>query len=216
MQEVSIMQKSLAAYEALTDEELQLRCSEGDGQAEEILAERYSIVVRSCVRPFFLAGGDSEDLTQEGMLGLLSAIRTYAADRGTSFRTYAELCVRRRVLSAIRTASRQKHTPLNEGISLEAVEEGESEAARAYPIADFRRLPEEQVLAKESVSDFINTYAQCLSPLEQRILPLFLDGLSYQSISEQTGKNPKSVDNAVQRIRRKLARQITSGDFSES
>ena len=216
MQKESIMQKSLDAYEALSDEELQRRCSEGSGQAEEMLAERYSIVVRACVRPFFLAGGDSEDLTQEGMLGLLSAIRTYDAERGTSFRTYAELCVRRRVLSAIKSASRQKHTPLNEGISLEAVEEGESEAARAYPIADFRRLPEEQVLAKESVTEFINTFAQCLSPLEQRILPLFLDGLSYQSISEQTGKNPKSVDNAVQRIRRKLARQITSGDFSES
>ena len=216
MQKVSIMQKGLVVYETLSDEELQRLCADGDDRAAEALAERYNIVVRACVRPFFLAGGDSEDLTQEGMLGLLSAVRTYDSARQASFRTYAELCIRRRILSAIKSASRQKHSPLNEGISLEAVEDEESENGRAFPVADFRRLPEEQVLARESITEFINTFARCLSPLEQRILPLFLEGLSYQDIAEQTGKNVKSVDNTVQRIRRKLARQVTSGDFSES
>ena len=105
------MQKGLVVYETLSDEELQRLCADGDDRAAEALAERYNIVVRACVRAFFLAGGDSEDLTQEGMLGLLSAVRTYDSARQASFRTYAELCIRRRILSAIKSASRQKHSP---------------------------------------------------------------------------------------------------------
>ena len=202
-------------YVSFSDEELQRLASGGDPQAEDLLAGRYVRLVRVCARPFFLAGGDSEDLTQEGMFGLLSAIRNYQADSGASFKTYAELCIRRRILSAIKSASRLKHTPLNDGVSLEDALASESQPGRTAAVV-FQRSPEDVVLARESADEFFQTFSRCLSPLENRILTLFLDGQSYRSIALATGKDEKSVDNAVQRIRRKLARQLTSGDFSES
>ena len=220
----------------LRDEELQKLCHDGDSEAENVLTERYGYLVRACARPYFLAGGESEDLTQEGMMGLISAIRTYDASQNTAFRTYAEVCIRRRIYSAIRSASRSKHIPLNDGVSYqdyvsypenvgymadgsdETAEDGnsESKAGRATFVSQPRRMPEEQLLARESMTDFFHTFARYLSPMEQQILPLFLEGMSYRDIAEHCGRNVKSVDNAVQRIRRKLARQINPGDFSES
>lgn len=200
-------------YSSLTDFELQALASGGDADAEEQLALRYSRLVRMCARPFFLAGGDSEDLTQEGMFGLLSAIRRFDADSGANFRTFAEHCIRNRIRSAVRSAARQKHQPLNDGVSLEYIlsEESQTQSAHFEP---FSRSPEEQVLARESEKEFYSTFSRCLSPLETQILRLYLDGLSYREISEQTGRAEKSVDNAVQRIRRKLARLPNLGDFS--
>ncbi len=201
---------------SFSDEQLQRLASEGDSRAEDCLAGRYSRLVRICARPFFLAGGDSEDLTQEGMLGLLSAIREYDAALHTSFKTYAEVCIRRRILSAIKSATRLKHIPLNEGVSLEDIFSEESQASAPRSALDFRRAPEDQVLARESADEFFHTFSRCLSPFEQQILRLYLDGLSYHGIAEACGREEKAVDNAVQRIRRKLARQSISGDFSES
>jgi len=201
----------------LSDEQLQRLAAGGDRLAEDALAERYSRLVRICARPYFLAGGDSEDLTQEGMLGLLSAIREYDGARGdAAFKTYAELCIRRRLLSAIRSASRQKHIPLNEGISFEDAYSDESQFSPAWSPQVFHRVPEEQVLARESADEFFHTYSRCLSKFENRILRLYLDGLSYRAIAEELSRPVKSVDNAVQRIRRKLAQQSDLGEISES
>jgi len=203
-------------YSTLTDSVLQRLASEGNGQAEEQLAMRYSRLVRICARPYFLAGGDSEDLTQEGMLGLLSAIRQFDDSSGASFKTFAEHCIRNRLISAVKSASRQKHTPLNDCVSLEYILSDEAQThAAAFP-ESFRRTPEEKVLARESEREFYSTFSRCLSEFESQILSLYLEGLSYREIAERTGRTEKSVDNAVQRIRRKLARDPNLGDFSRS
>jgi RNA polymerase sporulation-specific sigma factor len=189
----------------------------GDRQAEEELVGRYSRLVRRCARPLFLAGGDSEDLIQEGMIGLLSAIRQYRpGHERASFRTYAEVCIRRRMLSAVKSASRLKHLPLNDGLSLDYILSEESQTQSAANTDAFRRTPEEQVLARESKIELYNAFAQQLSRLEKQVLTLYLDGLSYDEIASRTGRDEKSVDNAVQRIRRKLARNPNLGAISKS
>ncbi len=189
--------------------------SQGDREAEEQLAVRYGRLVRVCARPFFLAGGDSEDLTQEGMFGLLQAIREYDPETQVPFRSFAETCIRNRLLSAIRSATRQKHLPLNSGVSLEEILSEEASPALPSEKA-FRRDPEETVLARESADELFQTFDRYLSGYERRILSLFLEGASYREMALATGRPEKSVDNAVQRIRRKLARYPNLGDSSES
>lgn len=201
-------------YKELSDIELQALAVGGDSSAENELAIRYLRLVRICSRPYFLAGGDSEDLIQEGMMGLLSAVREFDPNAGTSFKTYAELCVKRRLVSAVRNASRLKHTFLNDGVSLDEILSDESQTLAAFSVESFSRIPEEQVLARESKNDFLTTYSRLLSRFEIQVLDLYLDGLSYSEIAEICGKPQKSVDNAVQRIRQKLARHLNLGDFS--
>ena len=201
-------------YAHLTDAELHALVLAGDAWAENELVLRYSRLVRVCARPFFLVGGDSEDLTQEGMMGLLSAIREYRPGADTAFKTYAELCIRRRLISAVRSASRLKHAPLNEGVSLEEILSEETQSRSVFAGEQLRRNPEEQVLARESKNDYLSLFSRYLSKLEIDILTLYLDGLSYAEIAQTSGKTPKSVDNAVQRIRKKLAQYLTPGDFS--
>jgi len=204
-------------YSSHPDGKLLEMSASGDREAEEQLTLRYTRHVRACIRPFFLAGGDSEDLIQEGMLGLLYAIREYNGDKNTSFRTFAERCIRSRVISAVRSASRLKHTPLNNGISLELIQSDETSAQAI--LSAYQYTPEEQVLARESADEFFITFDRCLSKLERRILHYYLDGLSYLEISERLDRpgkitNYKTIDNAVQRIRRKLAKFLESGDNS--
>lgn len=199
-------------FVTISDEQLQSLAASRQSGAEEALAERYIRLVRVCARPYFLIGGDSEDLIQEGMLGLLSAIREYDPQKGASFKTYAEICIHNRIQSAIRSAGRKKHAPLNDGIPLDDVLSDESKSQGAQY---FQRSPEEQVLARETEKEFSSIYSRCLSKFEAGILDLYLDGLSYQEIAVSTGRNIKSVDNAIQRIRRKLAK-LPSGDNSES
>ncbi len=201
-------------YIELTDTELQRLAVKGDSTAENELAIRYLRLVRICSRPYFLAGGDSEDLIQEGMMGLLSAIREYNSDIGSSFKNYVELCVKRRLLSAVKSASRLKHAFLNDGVSLEEILSEESRNLSACGIEAFSRSPEEQVLARESKNDFISTFSRYLSRFEIKVLELYLDGLSYSEIADSCAKTQKSVDNAVQRIRNKLARYLNLGDLS--
>lgn len=204
-------------YTNYTDSELRQLAVAGDTSAEEELIERYAKLVRICARPYFLAGGDSEDLTQEGMLGLLSAIRNYDESGGASFRTFAEICIRNRVLEAVKAASRKKHEPLNDGVSLEyIILSEESRLGPASQQAIFRRAPEEQVLARESEKEFYSTFSRCLSVFETKVLFHYLEGEPYRRIAEAVGSSEKSVDNAVQRIRRKLARQPFPGDISRS
>ena len=201
-------------YSDVTDSELLSRIRSGDERAQDALILRYGRVVRACTRPYFLAGGDSEDLVQEGMIGLLSAMREYDAAAGTPFRTYAALCIRRRVISAARSASRRKHSPLNDGVSLEEILSDENQRGFLLQGQPYVRSPEEQILARERECHFLSAYAGCLSAFETQILKHFLDGLSYEEIAAECGRSAKSVDNAVQRIRKKLARRMDHGDFS--
>ena len=200
----------------MSDRDLQrLSVTEGDRTAEEILASRYMQLVRACARPLFLAGGDSEDLSQEGMFGLLSAIREYDPEQGVSFRSFAEHCIRMRLYSAVKSASRMKHQPLNDSMPLEQLSDDPSSQLSAAPEM-FRRSPEDLVLARESKEELKDLFARCLSKMEKQVLDLFLDGLSYRDIAKILNKDEKSVDNAVQRIRRKLARSLNPGDISVS
>ena len=180
--------------------------------AEEELVRRYSGLVRSCARPLFLVGGDGEDLIQEGMLGLLQAIREYRADREASFRTFAEVCIRNRLSSTLRAASRDKHTPLNRSVSLDhPFFDSNSYTSGALILAD----PEMLIIDRDHVSRLLESTRRQLSEFEAKILGYYLDGLSVKEIAETMGRSPKSVDNAVQRVRRKAARQISSGDISK-
>ena len=201
-------------YAALEDNKLQELAQNGDRSAEEALAARYLRMVRACARPLFLAGGDSEDLIQEGTFGLLSAIRNFNASDGASFKTYAEHCIRMRLLSAIKSASRLKHIPLNDGISLEQLSEDSGDLS-AFPVG-FLRNPEELVLARESKEELDAAFSRCLSRFEVKVLDLYLEGLSYREIAQRLSRDAKSIDNAVQRIRRKLERDTFFGDISGS
>lgn len=199
------------------DEALQQLARSGDLLAEEELVRRYSALVKACARPYFLVGGNSEDLIQEGMLGLLSAVREYDSAQGAAFRSYAELCIRRRLFSAIKSANRKKHTPLNDSVSLESQLFDDDQNPLAYSFyRAFSRDPEEELIAREQEEELFKAFSQNLSAFEAEILGLYLKGLSYSDIAEQVNKSPKSVDNAVQRLRRKLAQRFEQGDFSKS
>lgn len=203
-------------YSELDDNRLQELAAVGNRQAEERLVVKYMRLVRRCSRPFFLVGGAPEDLIQEGMLGLLSAIRQYDPKQNAAFKTYAELCIKNRLLSAVKTDSRLKHNPLNDGVPLDSLLSEESQIPLLAYTELFRRTPEEQVLARENKMELQQSFKRCLSPMERNVLRLYLDGLSYQEIAEQTGKPIKAVDNAIQRIRRKLAQNLDSGVISKS
>ena len=202
-------------YAVLGDIELQKLAAGGDALAEEALVERYLPLVNACARPMKLFGGEGKDLSQEGVFGLISAVRSFDPANGAAFRTYAEHCIRMRLYSAVKTASRQKHQPLNDSMPLEQLSDDPSSQLSAAPEL-FRRSPEDLVLARESKEELKNLFARCLSKMEKQVLDLFLDGLSYRDIARVLDKDEKSVDNAVQRIRRKLARSLHPGDISVS
>ena len=202
---------------SMTDEQLCARAAMGDRAAEEALVLRYSRLVRVCSRPFFLVGGDSEDLIQECMLGLLSAIREFKPDRGAQFRTFAELCIRRRIISAVRTAAGGRHSPLNNYVSLEPslflANQDFAPFGTAYPS---HRDPEDVIIRQENMSALQKALRDQLTGLEAQVLDRYLDGASYAEIAEEVHRSAKSVDNAVQRIRKKIARHISRGEYSES
>ena len=185
-----------------SDEYLCSRVAEGDRSAEELLVLRHMRLVRACARPYFLAGGDSEDLIQEAMFGLLKAIREFSPQRDAAFRTFAETCIRNRIRSAIKSADCDKHAPLNRSIPFE------------HPMLGSVSGPEDLVIGQEEEREQLEKINRFLSPLERRVVALYLNGHSYQEIGLQLGKPAKSVDNAVQRIRRKVAENY--GVFSES
>ena len=200
--------------EQMDDEALCGFAAGGNRLAEEVLVERYTRVVRSCARPYFLAGGDSEDLTQEGMVGLLKAVREYDASKEASFRTFAELCIRNRLYSVLRASAREKHIPLNQSVSLDTpCFDSNSYTSGTNNLA--QRDPEEDLIDREHTAALLSGVRKQLSEFEAKILGYYLDGLSCREIAETVSKPPKSVDNAVQRIRRKVAQQLLSGDVSE-
>ena len=206
-------------YSTIDDNELQRLAANGDSFAEEALVERYMRLVRICARPLFLAGGDSEDLIQEGMFGLLSAIRQYDPDQKASFKTFAEHCIKNRLLTAVKSASSTKHIPLNARVSLDALLSDESQTTSLAYAVSFQKSPEEQVLARENKrnkEEFFLSFLEKLSKFEKCVLQNYLNGLSYKEIGQINCKDEKAVDNAIQRIRRKLALNFKSGDISRS
>jgi len=195
-----------------TDEALCAAAAGGDPGAETELVQRYGQLVRACARPLFLAGGDSEDLIQEGMLGLLTAIRGFDPSRDAAFKTYAEICVRSRLYSAIRAAQGGKHAPLNQSISLEPPL---FDGTNAHLFSSVES-PEDVIIGREELKERLDALKGQLSELEAQILAPYLSGLSCGEIARRAGRPQKSVDNAIQRIRRKMARQFSSGVSSES
>ena len=199
-------------FQAFTDEELCVTVASGNSAAESELVGRYGQLVRACARPLFLAGGDAEDLIQEGMLGLLTAIRSFDPKRDATFRTFAEICIRSRLYTAIRAAQGDKHSPLNHSVSFEP------------PLFDGANVllfssvesPEDVIIGREELKERLDALKGQLSEFEASILPPYLNGLSCGEIAVRLGKSQKSVDNAIQRIRRKMARQSSSGVSSES
>ncbi len=195
-----------------SNEELCRLVGEGDSSAEEELVARHVQMVRACARPLFLAGGDSEDLIQEGMLGLLTAIRTFDGGKGSTFRTYAEVCVRNRLRTAVRSAQVGKHTPLNFSISFEPPLFDEV----SEPTFSGGESPEDVIIGREELRELLDALKGKLTPLERQIFSPYLKGLSCGEIARQVDRPQKSVDNAIQRIRRKMVRQLPSGVFSKS
>ena len=208
-------EKTPQPLDQCSDETLCQLVAGGSREAEEALVTRYNRLVRTCARPFFLVGGDSEDLTQEGMVGLLKAVREYDASKEASFRTFAEICIRNRLYSVLRAAARDKHLPLNQSVSMDTpFFDSNSYTSGTSQLA--QQNPEESLIDREHTAALLAGVRKQLSEFEAKILGYYLDGLSCREIAETVGKPPKSVDNAVQRIRRKVARQLLSGDLSGS
>ena len=210
--EMTALQIDAADLEHLTDEEIVSLAKNGDTMALEFLISKYKNFVRSKARTYFLIGADREDIIQEGMIGLYKAIRDYRYDRQTSFHSFAEICVTRQIITAIKTATRQKHMPLNSYVSLnKLVYEEESERTLSDVITQGKAgNPEDLFIDQEDFLDIESTMQRILSPLEQDVVNLYLEGKSYVEIAQQLDRHVKSVDNALQRVKRKLEQYLES------
>ena len=203
-------------WESLSDEALLEVIRHGSGSAQALeatdaLMERYKEMVRSRARTYFLIGADRDDVVQEGMIGLYKAIMDFKPDKDMSFRSFAQLCVVRQILSAVRLSSRLKHLPLNEYISLDRPvnDEDGKETTMIDLLPDpAGKSPEEILTGLEERERLEAEIDVLLSPLEKNVLHLFLCGQDYIQIAEQLGKTPKSVDNALQRVKRKISRML--------
>lgn len=190
-------------YEEWSDEELAVASQKGDASACEVLLDRYKGAVREIATAYFLIGADSDDVIQEGMIGLYKAVLGYDGERDASFGTFASLCIRRQIVSAVRSASRLKNAPLNDYVSLFG-EEGQEETLGGQ--VQVAPGPEEDFIRQESEQLMREKLNRLLSPFEWQVLGLFLAGKTYREIGEAVGKDTKAVDNALSRIRQKLTK----------
>ena len=187
-------------YEDLADEELVSLFDRGDRAASDCLLERYKGYVRSLSRARFLIGGETDDLIQEGMIGLVKAIRDYDPEKGASFKTFATLCIVRQHNTAIEASARQKNEPLNRSVSLT-----DDEWENAFRLMKTgSSTPEEILLEREASKELEEKIRKLLSPFENQVLSLYLDEVGYREIAKRLGKTPKTIDNAIQRIRKKV------------
>lgn len=189
--------KSMCKFTELTDEELVEQIRAGEASCMDLLIERYKRQVRNQARTLYLMGGDNDDLIQEGMLGLFKAIRDYRPEKEASFETFARLCISRQLYSAVQAAGRQKHVPLNTYVEFSDQLDTQEDGPQA-------KSPEDLLIDRENIERIREEMGKSLSPMEKKILQSYLEGESYTEIASCLDRPPKSVDNALQRIRRKL------------
>ena len=186
---------------------------QGSPDAYDLLVRRYYSFVRLKASSYFLIGGDGEDLVQEGLVGLYKAIRDYRSDRESSFRNFAELCITRQIITAVKTATRNKHTPLNQYVSFStspaAATDGEPTLDEILP-GPTAHDPVNQVISSEELRSLVACLSTVLSELESRVLALYLDGHSYEAVGDRLGCDTKTVDNALQRVKRKVSTHLAS------
>lgn len=200
----------LHTYDELADEDIVQLAQEGDQHAVEYLVDKYKNFVRAKARSYFLIGADREDIIQEGMIGLFKAIRDYKVDKLTSFRAFAELCITRQIITAIKTATRQKHIPLNSYVSLNKPIYDEESDRTLMDILSTNKItnPEEIVISREEFLFIEKKMGEILSSLEWKVLMAYLEGKSYQEIAVELKRHVKSIDNALQRVKRKLEKYL--------
>ena len=199
-----------SAYRDLKDEDVAILAQNNDGQALVYLLDEYKNFVRSKARSYFLVGADHEDIVQEGMIGLYKAIRDFRPDKQSSFHAFAELCVKRQIITAIKTATRQKHIPLNSYISLNRpiYEEDSDRTLLDVITEEGLSNPEDMLIDREDLSVIEGKIGQMLSDLEKNVLVRYMEGKSYVEIADEMGRHVKSIDNALQRIKRKLLKYL--------
>ncbi len=196
----------------IEDDALVELAREGSDQAIEALLHRYRHYARAKARSYFLAGADKEDIVQEGMIGLFKAIRDFQPEKNTAFRAFAELCITRQIITAIKTATRQKHIPLNSYVSLNKPASYDDERPLEDALVHRALDPAEMVISAEEISNIKASMGRVLSDLETEVLQLYMDGKSYQQIADMLGRHVKSIDNALQRIKRKLEQHLATRD----
>ncbi|GGA88446.1 RNA polymerase sporulation sigma factor SigH [Ornithinibacillus halotolerans] len=202
--------------QTLDDDEILELIHHGDNQALDYLIHKYKNFVRAKARTYFLIGADKEDIIQEGMIGLYKAIRDYNEDKQTSFKAFAELCITRQIITAIKTATRQKHIPLNSYVSLDKpIYDEESDRTLLDVIAGSSEIdPQELLINQEKFGDMELKLSELLSEFEKEVLHLYLEGKTYQEISVELNRHVKSIDNALQRVKRKLEQLMETSEVS--
>ncbi|MGO0121902.1 RNA polymerase sporulation sigma factor SigH [Desulfothermobacter acidiphilus] len=205
-----LSQQVCPCYETMQDEEIVSYARKGDEKAQEYLINKYKHFVRAKARAYFLIGADREDIVQEGMIGLYKAIRDFRMDKLSSFRAFAELCITRQIITAIKTATRQKHIPLNSYVSLnKPIYDEDSDRTLLDVVSEVKITdPEEVVISREEFDHIEAKMSEILSKLEWEVLVSYLEGKSYQEIAEDLNRHVKSIDNALQRVKRKLERYL--------
>lgn len=194
------------------DEEVIILAKQGNINAQEYLISKYENFVKAKAKSYFLIGADKEDIYQEGMIGLFKAIRDFKSDKLSSFKAFAELCVTRQIITAIKTATRQKHIPLNTYVSLnKPIYDEESDRTLLDVLSEAKVSdPEELIINREELKHMYSEIGDVLSNLEMEVLMSYLDGKSYQEIASELDRHAKSIDNALQRVKRKLEKCITN------
>ncbi len=208
--EVRYTCQSEPGLEIRSDEDIVMEAKDGDIIALEFLINKYKNFVKAKARSYFLIGADREDIVQEGMIGLYKAIRDFRGDKLSSFRAFAELCITRQIITAIKTATRQKHIPLNSYVSLNKPIYDEDSDRTLLDILSGTKItdPEELMINREEYNDIEFKMGEILSELEWKVLTLYLEGKSYQEIAVDLNRHVKSIDNALQRVKRKLERYL--------
>ena len=198
-------------FEGMTEEEIVVEAKNGNSRAQEYVISKYESFVKVKSKSYFLIGADKEDIYQEGMIGLYKAIRDFNYEKSTTFRGFAELCITRQIITAIKTATRQKHIPLNTYVSLnKPVSEDDSERTLLDILSSMKISdPEELIIGKEEKKYIEEAISKVLSDLEMEVLQSYLDGKSYQEIACDLDRHAKSIDNALQRVKRKLEKCLS-------
>lgn len=201
-------------FEDMQDEEIIMLATTGNSKAVDYIINKYIKLVRSKARPYFLIGADREDIIQEGMIGLFKAIRDYKTDRYSSFRVFAEVCITRQIITAIKTATRQKHIPLNSYVSLNKPLFDDDNDRTLLDIIDEKASldPEQMYINREQFTSIEEKIYKVLSSLEKKVLKLYLEGKSYFEIADKLEKSMKSIDNALQRVKRKLEKSLEGSE----